>query len=301
MTLAVVVPVHDNAATLEELHRRIASVLDAEGARFQLMFVDDASRDGGWQVLEELTRRDARVAAVRLDRNVGQQVAIFAGIDHVAGDPILILDADLEHPPEAIPDLLRAAARGHDLVVAVRDGDGRPRARRFGSALVNGAARLARLPGSDIGSSFLVLERRLVAPGRAFYERTGSSLLIPELVRASSNGTTIPVRSNRLEPSSYSLRRLAAISLRFVLLSLGPRLAVGSAAAGILSTLGEGCVCHRRSARLRRFGHLLLAVSALLLLGNRVARRPPQRPLYHVAERLPRSLTAPQGLATLTA
>ena len=107
VSVSVVVPVYRNAATLAELHRRLAAVLDgaAPGA-WELVFVDDACPEGSLEPLRHVAGKDQRVGVVALARNVGQHRAILAGLARTSGTTVVVLDADLQDPPEAIPQLL---------------------------------------------------------------------------------------------------------------------------------------------------------------------------------------------------
>lgn len=121
-TLTVVVPVYRNAETLAALHARLAATLDRLGERVELVYVDDACPDGSGEVLDGIAVDDPRVKVVRLPENIGQHRAIMKGLAASSGDRVVILDADLQDPPEAIPDLLNRLADGFDVVFAGRVG-----------------------------------------------------------------------------------------------------------------------------------------------------------------------------------
>jgi len=120
--ISVIVPVYRNADTLRELHRRLSETLDRESLSHEIIFVDDACPAGSLAVLEDLARRDRRVAALALARNVGQHRAVLIGLAHARGDWLVTMDADLQDPPEAIPDLLRKIREGYAAVFAGRRG-----------------------------------------------------------------------------------------------------------------------------------------------------------------------------------
>jgi dolichol-phosphate mannosyltransferase len=116
--LSVVVPVYDEIESLPELYRRL---IDAIGdLSFELVAVDDHSTDGSWEALRDLADKDGRVRPLRLSRNFGHQIAITAGIDAARGNAIVVMDADLQDPPELIPKLLEKWHEGYDVVYAVR-------------------------------------------------------------------------------------------------------------------------------------------------------------------------------------
>ena len=122
-TLSAVVPVFGNAETLEELHHRLAAALEATApGAWEVLFVDDGSPDGSLSVLRRLAASDERVGVVVLARNVGQHRAIRAGLAHARGRVVVVLDADLQDPPEAVPLLVSRLEAGVAAVFAGRRG-----------------------------------------------------------------------------------------------------------------------------------------------------------------------------------
>ena len=120
--LSIVVPCFNEEACLAELHARLsASARKAVGDSYELVLVNDGSRDASWELMRKLAADDAHVLAVNLSRNHGHQLALTAGLDLCSGDTILIIDADLQDPPELLPDMLGAMREQHaDVVYGVR-------------------------------------------------------------------------------------------------------------------------------------------------------------------------------------
>ncbi len=114
--ISVVVPARDEAAVLSEFHRRLMAVLADLPLGAQVVYVDDGSVDGTWELLAGLAASDDRVIALRLSRSFGHQAALSAGIDRADGEAVVTLDADLQDPPELIPELV---ARWRDGAVVV--------------------------------------------------------------------------------------------------------------------------------------------------------------------------------------
>jgi glycosyltransferase involved in cell wall biosynthesis len=110
--VTVVAPVYRNEATLAELHRRVAAALAGAGAALHLVLVSDASPDGSPAVIEALAAADPRVEPLLLERRGGQHRAVVAGLRRARGEAVVVLDADLQDPPEAIPALLAELRRG---------------------------------------------------------------------------------------------------------------------------------------------------------------------------------------------
>jgi dolichol-phosphate mannosyltransferase len=118
--LSVVVPLYNEWDNVEELHRRLTGALGGSGLDYELVLVDDGSRDGTPGLLDEVQARDARVVVLHLSRNFGHQAAVCAGIDQAAGKAVVVMDGDLQDPPEVIPELVGLWREGNDVVYAVR-------------------------------------------------------------------------------------------------------------------------------------------------------------------------------------
>ena len=120
--LSIVIPCYNEEACLAELHRRVGNAARvAVGDSYEIVLVNDGSRDASWAAMEDLARGDRRVVAINLSRNHGHQLALTAGLDLCSGERILIIDADLQDPPELLPAMMAEMdAQGADVVYAVR-------------------------------------------------------------------------------------------------------------------------------------------------------------------------------------
>ncbi|MDD3764808.1 MAG: glycosyltransferase family 2 protein [Nevskiales bacterium] len=119
--ISVVVPVYNEAEVIAEFWRRLEGAMDGiEGTRFHAIFVDDGSSDGSYDMLRMLAKRDSRVSVLKLSRNFGKESAMTAGLDFARGEWTVIIDADLQDPPELIPKMLQRAQLGYDVVLARR-------------------------------------------------------------------------------------------------------------------------------------------------------------------------------------
>jgi undecaprenyl-phosphate 4-deoxy-4-formamido-L-arabinose transferase len=135
--VSVVIPVYNEEANLEALYERLEPVLDGLARPYEVIFVDDGSRDRSLEILCRLQEKYDAVRVIQLNRNYGQHAAVFAGLDHARGDVIVTLDADLQNPPEEIPRLLDKIAEGHDVVGGWRRNRQDHIIRRFLSWAVN--------------------------------------------------------------------------------------------------------------------------------------------------------------------
>jgi polyisoprenyl-phosphate glycosyltransferase len=117
---SIVIPVYDEAETLPVLYERLTAVLTRLGLAYEIVFVNDGSRDRSAAILRDLHAKDARVRYLAFSRNFGHQVAISAGLDFASGDAVVVMDADLQDPPEVVGDLVARWHEGYDVVFAVR-------------------------------------------------------------------------------------------------------------------------------------------------------------------------------------
>ncbi|MGZ4334470.1 MAG: glycosyltransferase family 2 protein [Gaiellaceae bacterium] len=120
-TYSLVVPVYNEEAVLPSLFERLGPLLDQLDGPAEVLLIDDGSRDGSWEAMVDLNTRDPRFKLVRLSRNFGHQLAITAGLDVARGDATVVMDADLQDPPEVILEMARRWREGFDVVYGVRD------------------------------------------------------------------------------------------------------------------------------------------------------------------------------------
>jgi len=119
-TLSVVAPCFNEEGVLHELYRRISQVLDSSGESWELVLVNDGSRDRTPEIMRELHVQDERVKVVDFARNFGHQIAVTAGMDYARGDAVVLIDADLQDPPELILEMLTKWRAGYEVVYAIR-------------------------------------------------------------------------------------------------------------------------------------------------------------------------------------
>lgn len=120
VALSVVVPIYNEEQCVDELARRLTTVLEGMAIPYEIVLVNDGSRDRSLERMIALHERDPRLKIVNLSRNFGHQLAVTAGLDHTLGDAVVIIDADLQDPPEVIPQLFERYQEGYDVVFAVR-------------------------------------------------------------------------------------------------------------------------------------------------------------------------------------
>jgi polyisoprenyl-phosphate glycosyltransferase len=171
--LAIVVPAYNEAQVLAAFHQRLTTVLDTLALDINVLYVDDGSTDATWDIVSTLRARDPRVAGIRLSRNFGKEAALTAGLDRVDADATIVIDADLQDPPELIPALIERWRAGFDVVYATRNArDGESRFKKFTSAaFYRVMERLSDTPVPRDTGDFRLLSRRAVAALRELREQ----------------------------------------------------------------------------------------------------------------------------------
>jgi glycosyltransferase involved in cell wall biosynthesis len=161
---SIVVPFHNEEANVTELYSRLKGVMESTGDGFELVFVDDGSKDSTFTLLQQITAVDSRVVVVRLRRNFGQTSALAAGFDHARGEFVIAMDGDLQHEPADIPNFVAKLNEGYDIVSGWRQT--RPEnlwLRRIPSRCANWLmAKLSGVAIHDFGTTFKAYRREIL-------------------------------------------------------------------------------------------------------------------------------------------
>lgn len=171
--ISIVIPVFNEQDNLEALWEELLPILEALDEPFEVVFVDDGSSDGSAAILRDLHERDGRVRVIRLARNFGQQMAVTAGFHHARGDAIVLMDADLQTPPQHIPEFVAKLRAGYDVVYGKRKRRVGRWYRRMGTVLAN--RFICSVTGFNIpdsASGFLGLNGRFVRQINRYNDRS---------------------------------------------------------------------------------------------------------------------------------
>jgi polyisoprenyl-phosphate glycosyltransferase len=163
-TYSLVIPAYNEEGVMPELATRLGEVMDALDGDAEAILVDDGSRDRTYELMLEAADKDPRLRAVRLSRNFGHQIALTAGVDLAAGDAVIVMDADLQDPPEVVLELAKRWREGYDVVYAVREErEGETRFKRSTAAwFYRGFNRISKVQVPvDVGDFRLVDRRAL--------------------------------------------------------------------------------------------------------------------------------------------
>ncbi len=212
---SIVVPVYNSARYLEELHARLRSVMDRLNEPYEVLFVNDASVDDSLSVLHGIQNRDARVVVVDLMRNFGQHNAVVCGLGLSAGEFVITLDDDLQHPPEEIPKLI-AAMEGAEVDVVI----GRYITKRHSPVRNVASWAMKRLSGHTLGvpqhlklNSFRLMKRRVADAVVDFAgPKPRVGLIIFQVTRRIAN-VDVEHHARRHERTSYPLHKLISAAI----------------------------------------------------------------------------------------
>jgi glycosyltransferase involved in cell wall biosynthesis len=300
--LSVVVPVFNERESVPELYRRLTAALAGVASSFEIVLVDDGSNDGSWEIIRELAARDSRVKGLSFSRNFGHQMAFTAGLDHADGDAVVIMDADLQDPPELLPELVARWREGYDVVYAVRARRaGETAFKRFTAAAFYRLLR--RITHVDIPvdtGDFRLMGRKAVAAFRRMPERHRFTRGMVAWLGFRQIGVSYERAARHAGETKYPLRKMLRLasdgitSFSYIPLQLASWLGVAVSASAFVALVAALAV-RLGGGRMPAWA---IAAAALALLGGvqllaigllgeyvgRVLDEAKRRPLYLVRE-----------------
>ena len=236
---SIVVPVFNSVGVVETTIDRIVDVFEGAGLRYELILVNDGSRDGSWDVIAARARTSPHIVALNLLRNYGQHCANLAGLREATGDFVITMDDDLQNPPDQALLLIDEAITGRDVVFGRFERKQAPGYRRLGSKVINQLNRRVFGQPQDLAvSNFRILRRDVV--DRICASRTAHPYLTGQALLYSGNASDVLVRHDARPTgkSNYGLRRILSLVLTISFsYSVFPLRA--AATAGFLVALGS--------------------------------------------------------------
>lgn len=238
--ISIVIPAHNESPVLEELFARLEAALETLDHDFEVVCVDDGSTDRTWEILAEKARSDGRYRCLRLSRNFGHQIALTAGLWATRGDAVITMDADLQHPPEVIDELLAKASEGFDAVTAVRrleDAEGwfKVTSARFFYRFLN---RLTALDLPNGGADFRYMSRTVVD---ALLQMPERHRFLRGMVRWAGYRQAVITYERAARPagaSKYTIRNMFAFAMDAIVSFSAVPLRIASVLGLIVSMLG---------------------------------------------------------------
>ena len=215
--VSVVIPVYNSEATLRPLHQRLIPVLETLNVSFEILFVDDGSRDRSWSVIEGVSAGDTRATGIRMMRNYGQHNALLCGIRTARYSIVVTMDDDLQNPPEEIPKLLDTLAKGHDVVYGVPDRERHGVLRDLASQLTKMALQNAM--GAETARNVSAFRAFRTELRRAFATYNSPFVSIDVLLTWATRqfaGTRVRHDARAAGESNYTLGRLIAHAMNMM-------------------------------------------------------------------------------------
>jgi glycosyltransferase involved in cell wall biosynthesis len=304
-SLSIVIPLLNEARSVDALASRLAAVLTRLANPFEVVFIDDGSTDGTLEALRDLNRRDPRFRAVSFSRNFGKEVAVAAGLRHATGDGVVVMDGDLQHPPEMIARFVELWDDGYDVVYGQRTDRSRntPLERFSARAFYNVFYRLSGTLLPDGAGDFRLLDRRVVDVYNRLPERSRFNKGLFAWVGFRSVGVPFEVAAREHGASRWAFRRLLHFAIdgiaSFTTVPLKVWSYLGVAVSGIAILYAAFFMLKTLIFGIDVPGFPSLLVSVLFLGGiqlislgvlgeylGRVYEEVKGRPLYIVAERV---------------
>jgi glycosyltransferase involved in cell wall biosynthesis len=221
---SIVVPLFNEQESVAQLYVKIIDVMDTMSERYEIVFVDDGSKDGTFRLLSEIANDDDRVIVVRLRRNFGQTAALKAGFDYSSGEIIISMDGDLQHDPAEIPQFIEKIKEGYDIVSGWRvERKDAWLTRQLPSRIANGImAKLSRVELHDFGTTFKAYRREILSEIHLYGEL---HRFIPALASwAGASVAEVPITNVQRKngKSNYGISRtirvlLDLLSVKFLL------------------------------------------------------------------------------------
>lgn len=296
--ITVVVPVYGCGACLDDLYQRLSATLESLSTSFELVLVDDRSPDGAWERLRAISHADPRVRAYRLSRNFGQAAAITAGLSVSRGRWTVVMDCDLEEPPEEIPRLYAKALEGYDVVRGIRRNGSHPLLRRAASR----AYRLL-LMETDRHAEYgtlSILSRKVVDAYLALQDSAREYVLLLDWLGFEQCAIEFEHQQRPTGGSSFTVGKLVRTGLDGVFFRTSAPLRLVMRFGFLIAVAGAGLACYELYSQIAGRnppGYTTLVVLLLVLVGfviiaigvvglyvARIFDQVRQRPLYVVDE-----------------
>ena len=212
--LSVILPAYNEKDMIPVAAETLAGILDKEGIAFELLFVNDGSTDGTWDAICRAREKDPRVCGICFSRNFGKEAAMFAGLEKARGDCCVVLDCDLQHPPEKIVEMYRLWEQGYEVVEGIKEDRGQETGlHRFAANSFYGL--ISRATGMDMASSsdFKLLDRKVVDTLNAMPERNVFFRALSFWVGFRKAEVRYSVRERTAGESKWSTRALVKYAL----------------------------------------------------------------------------------------
>lgn len=212
--LSVILPSYNEEKMIPTAAERLASILEGAGIDYELLFVDDGSKDSTWKMIERSAENNSHIVGIHFSRNFGKESAMFAGLEKARGDCCAVIDCDLQHPPEKLVEMYRLWEQGYEVVEGIKEDRGRESGfHRFAANSFYGL--ISKATGMDMSSSsdFKLLDRKVVDTLNAMPERNVFFRALSYWVGYKQTSVSYKVQERTAGESKWSTRSLIKYAL----------------------------------------------------------------------------------------
>ena len=212
--LSVILPSYNEEKMIPTAAERLASILEDAGIDYELLFVDDGSKDSTWKMIERSAENNSHIVGIHFSRNFGKESAMFAGLEKARGDCCAVIDCDLQHPPEKLVEMYRLWEQGYEVVEGIKEDRGRESGfHRFAANSFYGL--ISKATGMDMSSSsdFKLLDRKVVDTLNAMPERNVFFRALSYWVGYKQTSVSYKVQERTAGESKWSTRSLIKYAL----------------------------------------------------------------------------------------
>ncbi|MFH1287800.1 MAG: glycosyltransferase family 2 protein [bacterium] len=242
---SIVVPVFNEKSNLIILHERLTKVMENFGKSYEIIFIDDGSKDVSWNIVEQLHSKDNNVKGLKFSRNFGHHVALTAGMDISKGDAVILMDADLQDQPEEIPVLYKKFQEGYDVVFGIRKERQHNLLKRITSKIF--LFFMNRIVDSDVPINshiFRIMSRRIVDTIKQFRERERFITGLISFVGFKQTGVKIKHGKRFSGKTKYGLGKLIMLALNTLTSFSYKPLQLASIIGAIVSLFSFCCIIY---------------------------------------------------------
>lgn len=212
--LSVILPSYNEEKMIPTAAERLASILEGAGIDYELLFVDDGSKDSTWKMIERSAENNSHIVGIHFSRNFGKESAMFAGLEKARGDCCAVIDCDLQHPPEKLVEMYRLWEQGYEVIEGIKEDRGRESGfHRFAANSFYGL--ISKATGMDMSSSsdFKLLDRKVVDTLNAMPERNVFFRALSYWVGYKQASVSYKVQERTAGESKWSTRSLIKYAL----------------------------------------------------------------------------------------
>ncbi len=212
--ISVIIPAYNERENVENTAKVIGNILRDNGTEYELLFIDDGSKDNTWEIIEKLAESDPSVRGLKFSRNFGKEGAIFAGLKNCVGDCAVVIDCDLQHPPELIPQMLKMHEQGYEVVEAVKASRGKESLlyKMFAKTFYR-IMRTSSNVDLDRASDFKLMDRKVIDALNEMPERITFFRALSSWVGFRSGRIEFEVAPRKAGTSKWSFRKLVKFAL----------------------------------------------------------------------------------------